>query len=60
MTTPTPRDMDYVRPEPLELTVIAQMRDSTLDLCGPVRVRFTYDPHDPYALTLTIFEMWGS
>jgi hypothetical protein len=35
------------------------MRDRVLDICGPVAVRFTYDPTDPYALSMRMFEPWN-
>lgn len=57
MTPPTLPDQtpDAVS---LRLEVMAQMRDRNLDICGPIAVEFIYDPRDPYALTLKMFDAW--
>jgi len=44
---------------PLRLEVVAQLRDSQLNICGPMTVEFTYDPSDPYALELRMWEPWA-
>lgn len=59
MTTPTPRPAQTDGTEPISLTVRAQMRDGELNICGHGLLTFTYDPRDPYALSLTIADPWG-
>lgn len=63
MTTPPnprrPRPPVADVKKPTELSVAAQARDAAMDLCGTVRIRFVYDPADPYALTLHISDPWG-
>lgn len=44
---------------PLRLDVVAQLRDAQLDICGPMSITFTYDPRDPYALHLRMYEPWN-
>lgn len=58
MTPPNPRHQapDAV---PLQLEVVAQLRDAQLDICGHMAITFTYDPRDPYALHLRMWEPWN-
>lgn len=56
---PTPRTPEAHDIKPITLEVIAQMRDGDMSLCGNARVKFTYDPSDPYALSLEIADIWG-
>lgn len=58
MTPPTPRPAPAVSiPAPVELGIIAQLRDSELQLVSSnVRVRFHYNPADPYALAVAVQE----
>lgn len=56
MTHPTPREPGPGGTQPLELTVAAELRGNEFDLMARVPVRFVYDPADPYALQMYVYD----